>query len=331
MRIGIAIEDTWDFFHEIYAHLTAQHQTSLFQCKTVVLPILSTRINNRLHQRNLRNFMQQHDVLFFEWASGLLATASHLPKTCGIVTRLHRYELYQWADKINWHAVDKIILVSEMKRREFVERFPMHAAKVVVIPEAVSLQRFPFHMRRFTGNIGMLCHLRPRKRVYDLILTFCDLLKTEPGLHLHIGGGKAAGFDEYYYAIVSLVNRLKLGSKVTFYDHVSKPEEWYRQIDILVSNSYSEGLQVTPIEAMASGCYCLSHQWEGADELFDEKNLFYTSDELIEKIQHYCELTETERKIARIHSYCRVREQFNVDKTKLQIQQVIQEVAACGG
>jgi glycosyltransferase involved in cell wall biosynthesis len=286
--------------------------------------LLANRVNRLFHRRNMQEFMRQNRVVLFEWASGLLATATHLPKTCGIVTRLHRYELYQWADQINWDAVDSIILVSEMKRQEFVARFPAQRDKIVVIPEAVSLQRFRLHLKPFGGDIGIMCHLRPRKRVYDLVLTFYELLKQNPTLHLHIAGGKAAGFDEYHYAIHSLVRRLNLESKVTFYGHVDKPEEWYRKVDILISNSYSEGLQVTPIEAMASGCYCLSHQWEGADELFPPENLFFSSNELSEKILRYCDLTEVERKMARICAYATIREQFNVDKTKVQIRQLVE-------
>ena len=78
-------------------------------------------------------------MVFFEWASGLLASASHMAKTCGIVTRLHRYEMYRWADRINWDAVDRLILVSQAKLREFSAAFPQHVHKAVVIPEAVSV------------------------------------------------------------------------------------------------------------------------------------------------------------------------------------------------
>jgi glycosyltransferase involved in cell wall biosynthesis len=327
MRLGIAIEDTWDFFHEIYAHLSAVHQTLLFASKSVRLPILAGKVNRAIHRYTMQEFLRHNDVVFFEWASGLLATASHLPKSCGIVTRLHRYELYQWADKINWHAVDKVILVSEMKRTEFAGRFPEHAHKIMVIPEAVSLQRFQFQPRTFRGDIGILSHLRPRKRVYDLVLTFYELLASEPRLHLHIGGGKAAGFDEYETTIRSLVDRLGIAPNVTFYGHVEKPEAWYRNIDILISNSYSEGLQVTPLEAMASGCYALSHRWEGAEDLFPAANLFFTSSELREKILHYVGLDETERKRLQMQGHCTVQERFNVDKTKVKIQALIEEVA----
>ncbi|GIV76501.1 MAG: hypothetical protein KatS3mg050_0895 [Litorilinea sp.] len=327
MRVGIAIEETWDFLHEIYADLSAHHQTTLFRRRTLSLPVLNGRLNRLVFQRDLQQFLRQQDVVFFEWASGLLAAATHLPKCCGIVTRLHRYELYQWADRINWDAVDRIILVSEAKRQEFTARFPEQAAKITVIPEAVSLERFRPTFKPFAGDLGILCHLRPRKRVYDLILTFYELLQEGHDFHLHVGGGEAAGFAEYSTALYELVRRLGIGDRVTFYGHVERPEEWYRRIDILISNSYSEGLQVTPLEAMAAGCYCLSHRWEGAEELFPEENLFYTSSELKRQILAYSQLTETERQLKKFALRARVRDHFNVDRTKVAIRQLIEGAA----
>ena len=150
MKLGIATEETWDFLHEIYADLSEHYEVSLFKRKTASPPFFKERVNRYLLRRNMQNFMQPNDVVFFEWASELLALATHLPKTCGIVTRLHRYEMYQWVDRINWDAVDKIILVSQAKVKEFSARFPQQAHKVVMVYEAVSLDRFQFI--KFGGN-----------------------------------------------------------------------------------------------------------------------------------------------------------------------------------
>ncbi len=327
MKIGIAIEETWDFLHEIYADLSAHHQTGLFRRREVRLPVLNGRVNRHLFRRDMQNFLRANDAVFFEWASGLLATATHLPKTCGIVTRLHRYEMYQWADKINWDAVDAVILVSQAKYNEFAARFPDHIAKAVVIPEAVSPERFQFVPKKFSGDIGILCHLKPRKRVYELILAFYELSKRRDDLHLHIGGGEAAAFGEYAEALRALVKKLGLQKKITFYGHVSEPENWYPKIDIYISNGYSEGLQVSPMEAMATGCYALSHHWDGADELLPPENLFFSEAELIERIERYCNLSDAERDAERAKMRALVVEKFNVDKTKIQIRQLIEASA----
>jgi glycosyltransferase involved in cell wall biosynthesis len=328
MRLGIVIEETWDFFHEVYAHLSTQHQATLYRRPPGQVPILKGRLSGYRLRTDLTRFLERQDAVFFEWASELLAMATHLPKKCGIVARLHRYELYRWAHRVNWDAVDRIILVSDAKRREFVGMFPKHANKVVIIPEAVSIDRFRPHDKTYAGDIGILCHLKPRKRVYELVLAFYELLQDHADFHLHIGGGTASGFEEYEAAVRGLVDRLNLGEKVTFYGHVSKPEEWYPQIDVFISNGYSEGLQVSPMEAMACGCYCLSHQWEGANELLPTSQLFYTNSELKTLLVRYAAATESGKRDAGLRMRSIVSERFNVDSTKLEIQRVVEDAAA---
>ncbi len=328
MRIGVVNEDIWDFFHEIYADLSARHQTTLFERRLYHLPFLNVRLNRMILHRDLREFMHNNDVIFFEWASELLAVASKLPKSCGIVTRIHRYDLYEWIDKVAWDAVDKIILVSKAKQREFQNRLPSQAHKIVVIPEAISLDRFKPHQKQFSGNIGILCHLKPRKRVYDLVLSFYELTKKIDGLHLYIGGDMRPLYADYHEALHRLVNELNLQEHVTFDGHVSNPEEWYRKVDIFMSNSYSEGLQVSPMEAIASGCYCFAHYWDGADELLPRENLFYTNSELQEKIIEYCRLGSEAKQQRQSALRTIVTEKFDVNKTRTLIRNLIEEVGS---
>jgi glycosyltransferase involved in cell wall biosynthesis len=123
----------------------------------------------------------------------------------------------------------------------------------------------------------------------------------------------------------ALVASLGLESKVRFYGLVTKPEEWYPEIDIFISNSYSEGLQVSPLEAVASGCYLLSHRWEGVEELLEAENLYYTDSELIDKICSYASLSDAERRSKQEHLQAVVAEHNNVDRTKVLICQAIEE------
>ena len=104
LRVGIAIQETWSFFHEIYDDLTANYKTTLFKRRSWKLPVFHARINQYLLQHDIRALMKANDVVFFEWASELLAVATHQKKVCGIVTRLHRYEMYEWANRINWET-----------------------------------------------------------------------------------------------------------------------------------------------------------------------------------------------------------------------------------
>lgn len=326
MRVGVAIEETWSFFHEIYAELAAHHQVSQFSRREVQPPFFRERINRYLFQRDLGALLRQNQVVFFEWASHLLVAASQLPKTCGIVTRLHRYEMYQFVQQINWQAVDKVILVSRAKQREFISLFPQYADKTVFIPEATAPDKFQFNPRPFQGNLGILCHLTPRKRVYETILDFYELAQQSDGFHLHIGGGRHELHGDYYAAMHSLVRQLGLESRVTFYENVPDPQNWYPKIDIFLSNSYSEGLQLAPMEAMASGCYTLSHRWEGAEELLPEANLYYTGSELRQKILEYSAADEAEKLRRRQALRLIVCEKFDIHQIKVQIRQLVEQV-----
>jgi len=328
MRVGIVIEEAWGFFSEVYEELKGTHRTTLFQRRQVNLPFFQTRFNESLFRRDLLNFLRSNDVVFFEWASELLVHATRLPKSCGIVTRLHRYEMYLWADQVYWDAVDRVILVSQAKKREFIRRFPEQAGKIVVIPEAVSLNKFQPGTRSFNGNIGILCHLTPRKRVYELVLAFYELSRLRDGFTLHIGGGRHPRFGDYYEALHHLVSELNLDGKVIFYGHVSDPLDWYSKIDIFISNSYSEGLQVSPMEAIASGCYSLSHAWDGAEEFFPKENLYFTERDLIERILSYADLSTSQKQARLEELQAIVHEQYDIDKTKVQIRQVVEEVGA---
>lgn len=325
MKLGVAIEETWDFFREIYAALEQSYATRLFKRRRLQRGPMHSRINRWLFARDLRAFLAANDVVFFEWASELLVAASHLPKQCGIVTRLHRYELYQWVDRVNWDAVDRIILVSKAKQAAFNTRFPAQAAKTVVSSPSTSLETFAFRRTPFGGNIGILCHLTPRKRVYELILAFSELLAEEPGLRLHIAGGAHVAYGDYYEALHYLVRQLKLEDKVVFYGNVATPSEWYPQIDIFISNSFSEGLQVAPMEAMACGCYTLSHHWEGAEELLPPDHLFLTDRQLQRKVLDFCALPEA-AKLAQAQT---MRDwactHFDIRQTIADVQRVIDE------
>jgi glycosyltransferase involved in cell wall biosynthesis len=332
MKLGVAIEETWDFFNELYADFNTHYETRLFARRRLKSGPFHTRINNALLRSDMQSFLGANDVVFFEWASELLALASHLPKRCAIVTRLHRYELYEWADRINWDAVDRVILVSEAKRCEFIARFPNQARKVAVIPVGVDLHKFKYVERSFErnggGNIGMLCHLAPRKRVYEMVLAFSELAERNPQLHLHIAGGAGPAFRDYEEALRFLVEQLRLHDRVTFYGNLKEPWNWYPQIDVFVSNSFSEGLQVAPMEAMAMGCCVHSHHWHGADELVPAEYLYFTDHELQEKLLTYLALPVTDKQAVSQAMWQRARDLFDVHDKILLINQVVDEAIA---
>ncbi|PKN83793.1 MAG: hypothetical protein CVU46_16045 [Chloroflexi bacterium HGW-Chloroflexi-8] len=327
LKLGVAINDTWAFFEEIYALFIETHQTTLFRPQQVQIPLLSGRINNYLYKKSLNNFLESNSVCFFEWAGEFLSNATSQPKKSGIVTRLHRYEMYQWADKIHWENVDRVILVSQAKKIEIESRFPILMDKTIVIPEGINLNRFTFSPKPFRKQLGILCHLSPRKRVYELIIAFVEGNFHKMGYTLHIGGGTHPKFPDYALALKLLVSNLGIKDSVIFHDHIIDQTKWFDEIDIFISNSYSEGLQVSPLEAMARGRFCLSHNWDGANELLPTDYLFELNTDLIEKILTYAELSENNKLKTLQLQRQMVEEKFNINYVAKSILNVVNEVA----
>jgi glycosyltransferase involved in cell wall biosynthesis len=325
--IGIFVGErgNWSFFRDIFADLRANYDTVLFQPKVYQTPLLYGRLNRWSLRHRVRSVMRRCDVAFFEWASELLEVATHQPKCCPVVTRLHAFELYAWGPRINWDRVDRVILVSEAMRRNFIEEYPAHADKTVVVYNGVRLDTFKPDPQDGSLNLGMLCSMIPRKRVYEAILAFHELRGRGIPATLHVAGGRVPGpgQDEYYIACHRLVKKLHLEDDVRFYERIEGTAEWLRQIDVFISHSFWEGHQVALVEAMASGCYCLSHGWGGVEEVLPAACVYVSDGELLDKISEYHSSPAAKKRELRATMRQLACSRFDAEVQKRRIRQVI--------
>jgi glycosyltransferase involved in cell wall biosynthesis len=323
-KLGIFVgENNWTFFNEIFEDLSTHYTTTVFKPRIYNVPLLRGRLNGWAYRRGIQSILNSTDVCFFEWASDLLAVASHSQKKSKIVTRLHSFELYEWGPKINWDYVDKIIVLSEAMKRNFVELYQDQIRKIEIIHNGQSLTRFQSaETKRFTFTIGILGHIAPIKRVYEAILMIYDLVRDGYPALLRIGGNPADDY-RYYVAVQNLVRRLDLQNHVIFDGFIEDTPGWLQTIDIYISNSYWEGQQVALLEAMASGCYCLAHFWSGAEEMLPVENLFVTNDELRIKIGAYSMKTDLERINLRNLLRTLAVERFDIEQTRVQIRRLV--------
>lgn len=325
MKLGVVVDGGWAFIRELLADWESQYPTRVFAFQETALPAAKGRINRWRLRQSLKQFLANNDVVFFEWAGPLLVVASHLEVHIPICVRLHSYELVEYAPKINWNSIERVVLVSNAMRRRFCELYPVMSAKTTVVYNGVALDRFTMPERQFSGVIGMLGNLIPIKRIYEVILALYELNRNGNALRLQLAGQmeKGAEAERYYLALQRLVHELGLEQQVSFMGPVSKPETFLQNVDIFISNSFWEGQQVALLEAMASGCYCLSHCWDGANEVLPEENLFYTDTELQEKILAFCAASDAEKQRQRERMRMIACDKFNVVNTRTQMRNVI--------
>ena len=297
LALGLVIDGPPGFVQGLLGDWRSRYQTTVFAHRALRLPVLEERTNRLRLKRALARFMAAHDVVFFEWAGPLLVAASHLGTSTPIVVRLHSFELFAYAPRVNWGAVTRVVLVSRAMQRRFCDLFPAQAEKTCVVHNGVDVARFAHQRSHVGGVVGTLGNILPIKRVYELILSVHQLAESGDRVSLRIGGPEGEGTEgaRYYVAVQRLIRTLSCGERVSIVGRIEDPAAFLKGLDVFVSNSYWEGQQVALLEAMAAGCYCLAHAWDGAEEVLPPECLFLTDTQLRDKISAFLGSTQPEK------------------------------------
>jgi glycosyltransferase involved in cell wall biosynthesis len=118
--------------------------------------------------------------------------------------------------------------------------------------------------------IGSVGNIRKPKAYDVLIHAAARVLERLPGVHFAIVGAQAEGLMA---PLLSLRRELGLESKVHFLGLRKASPELYQNFDLFVSSSTSEGLPLSFLEAMASGCPIVATASGGAEQLLGDNKL----------------------------------------------------------
>ena len=223
------------------------------------------------------------DTVFCEWACENAVWHSHnkRPDT-RLIVRLHRFEAFEpYPARMNWAAVDVLIVVSEHFRDFVIERFGVSPDRVHVWPQFIDwteLQRPKLPLAPFT--IGMV-GIKPfdHKRFDRAIDFFAALRAQEPRFRMLVRSLMPwqvaplwAEDSPERTRFTALFQRIQtdplLAGAIRFDPPGPDMEEWYRSVGVILSSSDSEGCHTAVTEGMASGCYPVVQDWPGAHGLY---------------------------------------------------------------
>ena len=187
----------------------------------------------------------------------------------GLTTEDAKARFYHWVDRRVLGRADRIVVVS----REQVRHFGRYGHKVRVIynatldlpphGDAAERQRLDALFRRLSRPvIGVVGRLSPEKGV-DLFLGACALLATRRVAFSAIVAGQGPERER----LQALRGRLGLEGRVHFLSHVSDMAAVYRQLDLLVLPSRSEGLPNALLEALQADVPIVATRVGGVPEL----------------------------------------------------------------
>jgi glycosyltransferase involved in cell wall biosynthesis len=311
-QIGLVIDGGDQFFRPIERELGQHYQVRRFAPRFVKAPVVGTSVNKLLLHLQLAGFLRRYDLVFFEWAGSLLVRATQMPKTCKIVARLHSVEVVTAAHLVDWSRVDATIVPSGHMKRRLLQVAGVSPPSLYVVNYGVDLARFQPVARTFKHRIGMVCAVLPIKRVYEAILCVADLVRQGHPFTLDVAGRlDSEGAERYPWAVRELIEKLDLTDRITLHGHLDDPSQFYHDVGIFLSNSYWEGQQVALLEAMASGCFCLSHFWGGVEEVLPAEKIYTTDADLRAKLLAYVALPEARRQRAQARMRAIAEERFD--------------------
>jgi len=176
---------------------------------------------------------------------------------------------------------DAIVVNCDAMRRHLVDDERVPESKIRLCYNAVDTEQYQRKTTtsRWPGKlvVGVVCALRPEKRLDTLIRAFAKLSRQDARLVI-VGSGSEEP------RLKAVVAELGIGASCHFEPATCDVAEWLSRIDIFVLPSRTEALSNALMEAMACGCCPIASRVGGNPELIDdgENGLLFDVDNVAE-------------------------------------------------
>lgn len=252
---------------------------SIYSFIKEIVTELQGKFSIKLEQKFNPRKASEADVIFCEWADHNAIAVSHFETDAQKILRVHSYEVYNehFRNQIDWKAFDKIIFVADHVAQYLINALgsdseeALHIAKVgETIHNWVDFDRFSIPDEKENNNkIAYAGHFNETKGIRLMLQVAREL----PHYEFHLAG-KWQQEDLKRFALESKPKN------VFFYDWQENLNQFFADKSYFLSTSLREGCPVALIEAMSAGLKPLIYNWIGSKELFDEKYIWSTLEEL---------------------------------------------------
>jgi colanic acid/amylovoran biosynthesis glycosyltransferase len=231
---------------------------------------------SEIKQRNLLNFFNSFDILYFYWGLRWSQVLPFLPEVIRskIVVRFHGSDLYEHTNNnyIPWRyeqltKISKAVAISQTGKKYIENQYPFLRDKIIV--SRIGTFDYGLNPENSSALVRILScsNLVAVKRV-DLIIKTLSYIKSSVKW-VHFGDGSMMN------EIKSLVSGLPANITAELRGAVGHNElmEFYRAnpVDLFINVSSSEGVPVSVMEAMSFGIPVIATNVGGTSEIVSEK------------------------------------------------------------
>lgn len=278
-------------------------------------------IKNNEDLKLIDRWMEWADICWFEWCDELVVYGSNLPiaKEVKIICRLHRYEVFtNYPHSVNWHNVDKLIVVTDHLKVFLSAQIPdiEKLVDIITVNNGVNLENYEFRERTKGFNIAYVGYIHQRKNPVLLLQIINKLVKIDKRYKLYIAGQFQDGLIKLYWDYQ--LKQMGLQDNVIFEGWQDDINKWLEDKNYIISTSMHESFGYGIAEAMARGLKPVVHDFIMSEEIWPKEYLFCTVDEAIEMVTNDNYNSKEYRKL--------IEDNYSLDRQLKELYKVIDSI-----
>lgn len=163
------------------------------------------------------------------------------------------------------------VLIIAPWEREFLKKFPLPEEKIHLVPNSIAASYFSKTPLKKRENVVFLGRISPVKNIETLLRAWKKIQKENPEQKLLLVGPEE---EEYGKNLRRLIKEEGIEDSVVWkgavHDSLEK-RKIYNSARVFVLPSHNEGMPISLLEAMASGCVCIGSQTKGIASIITER------------------------------------------------------------
>lgn len=328
---------SWTFVREIQAMLAGSPEFEVTQRTCIPASYDSVALPQGLDSQVL----ERTDVVWVEWAHRCAAWMSrHLAPEKHLIIRLHRFEMTQpHIFEVVWERVDDLIFIAEHVRDQ-TQALIGRSLAVNSVPKTHVILNYEstagFNLPKYSHakySLGLLGWAGWNKNAYLAVEILLLLRQSSTAdWRLYLGGDNASSkgiIDAkkpdplevvYEKQLQSLL--LRAGKSVVLTGH-ARPEEFFRNVQYVLSTSFIEGSHQALTQGMLSGAIPVVKHRYGVHTYYNGTLVFHTAAQAAAIIRNISDSSQAER-----IGYATPHELFPIDASTEDSFNLMPEIAS---
>ena len=234
----------------------------------------------------ISNLMEWCDIAWINGGGEMAAEATRCGGRARVIVSIGRSDVQsRWPEKVQWENVDILAQIGNADvEATLCRQVPdiRNRTRLVVVPNGVNLDRYPFHHRERGKNLACIGSLTMETNPALLVQCMQKMHYIDAEYRLFFSGVfENPALEEY---IRHMVQTLGLTDVVFFEPHPGDLNNWLCDKHFVVTAGIGKSNVQGLLVGMACGLKPVVHNFVGADQLLPPHHLFNIAEEFCEQV-----------------------------------------------